>query len=128
MALDYCFYETAEAKAYTDLTTRFFTGAANDGIGRILDLYTTTGGLVTGSTGNSASLLGTAAVGAMASGSNPTFLDSAYQTLFDIAMRGTMATPSYASDSRYTPEPTYSYYNATVGLLTLLILTGNFAH
>jgi hypothetical protein len=24
--------------------------------------------------------------------------------------------------------PTYSYYNATVGLLTLLIMTGNFLH
>jgi endo-1,4-beta-D-glucanase Y len=128
MALDYCFYETAKAKAYTDLTTHFFTGAANDGLGRILDLYTTTGGSVTGSTGNSASLLGTAAVGAMASGSNSSFLDNAYQTVFDIATRGTMATPSYASDSRYAPEPTYSYANATVGLLTLLIMTGNFPH
>jgi hypothetical protein len=39
-----------------------------------------------------------------------------------------MATPSYASDSRYAPEPTYSYANATVGLLTLLIMTGNFPH
>ena len=36
--------------------------------------------------------------------------------------RGTMAPP----DS--TGKTPYSYYNATVGLLTLLMMTGNFSH
>ncbi len=92
------------------------------------DMYTTTAGPVSRSTGNSASLIGSAAVGAMATGSYQ-FVEEAYQTVFDIATRATLATPNYSGDdSRYAPEPTYSYYNATVGLLTLLILTENFLH
>ena len=86
------------------------------------------GGSAFGST-NSASILGTAAVGAMASGKERTFLNDAYQTVFDLATRGTMA-PSLYHGPDPTPSlpPTYSYYNATVGMLTLLILTGNFMH
>ncbi len=94
----------------------------------MLDMYTTTGGPLSGTVGNSASLIGSAAVGAMATVSYQ-FVDEAYQTVFDIATRGTLATPNYSGDdSGNAPEPTYGYYNATVGLLTLLILTGNFLH
>ena len=133
IALDYCFYDTADAKAYTDLTSQFFANAANrGGIGLLPDMYTQTGGGVFGSTVDSASLLGTAGVGAMTGSENRDFLDQAYQTTFDVVTRGTMATPFYSGegpDYRPVPrEPTYGYYNATIGLLTLLIMTGNFLH
>jgi hypothetical protein len=40
-----------------------------------------------------------------------------------------MAPPIYTGvDSRSSPLPTYQYYNATVGMLTLLIMTGSFMH
>jgi endo-1,4-beta-D-glucanase Y len=130
IGLDYCFNNAAEAKAYTKLTTDFFARADASGPGLVSDLYTLSGGAVRGSASGSASVLGTAAVGAMASG-NQSFVDDAYQATFDVATRGSMAPAIYVNDSHgYVPhpEPTYGYYNATVGLLTLLILTGNFLH
>jgi hypothetical protein len=57
----------------------------------------------------------------MASG-NQTYLNDAYQEVFDAITRGTMAPVDAAGK---TP---YSYYNGTVGLLTALIMTGNFSH
>ena len=132
IALDYCFYDTVDAKAYTDLTSQFFANAASrGGIGLLPDMYTQTGGAVSGGTVNSASLLGTAGVGAMTGSENRAFLDQAYQTAFDVVTRGTMAAPFYSGEGPdYSPprEPTYSYYNATIGILTLLIMTGNFLH
>ena len=132
IGLDYCFNATAEAKAYATKTTAFFANIAQKGTGFLMDMYTTSGGAVSGSGTNSASMLGTAAVGAMASG-NQTFLNDAYQAVFDILTRGTMA-PSiyvgggYGESGSPSPKPTYGYYNATVGMLTLLIMTGNFMH
>ncbi len=84
-------------------------------------MYTPSGGPVSGTAPNSASILGTAAVGAMATG-NQTFLNNAYQAVFDTITRGNMAPVDAAGK---TP---YSYFNATVGLLTALIMTGAFPH
>jgi hypothetical protein len=84
-------------------------------------MYTPSGAGVSGSAPISASILGTAAVGAMASG-NQTFLNDAFQVVFDEITRGTL-NPVDASG-----KSPYSYYNATVGLLTALIMTGNFMH
>jgi endo-1,4-beta-D-glucanase Y len=125
VGLDYCWNGTAAAKTYVDKVTSFFATnaqAGKDGIGRISDLYNTSGSAASGSAPNSASIIGTAAVGAMASGTQKAFLDDAYQAVFDMSTRGTMAPP----DS--TGKTPYSYYNATVGLLTLLMMTGNFSH
>jgi endo-1,4-beta-D-glucanase Y len=129
IGLDYCFNSTAEAKAYTKKTTAFLSNIAQKGTGFILDMYASSGNPVSGSGSNSASMLGTAAVGAMASG-NQTFLNDAYQAVFDILTRGTMAPPIYVDglSESPSPQPTYGYYNATVGMLTLLIMTGNFMH
>ena len=128
IGLDYCFNSTAEAKAYATKTTAFLSNIAQKGTGFILDMYTPSGGPVSGSGTNSASMLGTAAVGAMASG-NQTFLNDAYQAVFDLLTRATMAPQIYAGvDARSSPQPTYGYYNATFGMLTLLIMTGNFMH
>jgi endo-1,4-beta-D-glucanase Y len=121
VGMDYCFNGTADAKAYTTKNTAFFVSAAANGMSNILDMYTPSGGAVTGTAPNSASIIGTAAVGAMATG-NQAFLNDAYQAVFDSVTRGTMAPVNAAGK---TP---YSYYNATVGMLTLLIMTGNFMH
>ncbi len=130
IALDYCFYGTAEAKAYTNLTTGFFVQAASKGIGYVKDIFDASRAGKATAAPNSASALGAAAVGAMASGRNSqSFLDDAYQTVFDIATRGTMAPSLYVSPGEHDdPMPTYSYQNATLGLLSLLIMTGNFLH
>jgi len=140
IGLDYCFFGTAEAKIYTDLTTHFFGVSARDGVGFVADMYEQTGMVAAGTSQtvaarNSASMLGTAGVGAMASGKEPAFLDDAYQAVFDALTRGTMAPPpvddGHICGGPYgcpPGEPVYSYYNATVGMLTLLIMTGNFLH
>jgi len=128
IGLDYCFNSTAEAKAYATKTTAFLANIAQKGTGFITDMYMPSGLPASGATTNSASMLGTAAVGAMASG-NQAFLNDAYQAAFDLLTRGTMAPPIYTDvDSRSSPLPTYRYYNATVGMLTLLIMTGSFMH
>jgi len=126
VGLDYCWNGTAAAQSYTTMNTTFFAtnkAAGANGIGFIADLYTLADPPDTqsGWAPNSASVIGTAAVGAMASKNNQQFLDDAYQSVFDEVTRGTLAPVA----SMKTP---YSYYNATVGLLTLLIMTGNFSH
>ena len=122
IGLDYCFNGISAAKDYTTKTTSFFAGTAGkDGLGYILDMYTPSGGAVSGTAPSSASILGTSAVGAMASG-NQTYLNDAYQAVFDAITRGTMAPVDAAGKTRY------SYYNATVGMLTALMMTGNFSH
>ena len=121
LGLDYCWNGQADAKTYTTKNTAFFVSQAANGIGYVLDMYTPSGGAVSGTAPNSASILGTAAVGAMATG-NQQFVNDAYQAVFDSITRGTMAPVDTAGK---TP---YSYYNATVGLLTALIMTGNFMH
>jgi endo-1,4-beta-D-glucanase Y len=123
LALDYCWNGTADAKTYATKIVNFFstnTAAGANGVNRILDMYTPAGGNVAEGKPNSASVVGTAAVGAMASG-NQNFLNDAYQAVFDAVTRGTMAPVK----EQKTP---YSYYNATVGMLTLLMMTGNFSH
>jgi endo-1,4-beta-D-glucanase Y len=127
IGLDYCFNTTPDAKTYVGKTTTFFATSAfagKDGIGRIYDIYNLNGSQLTGTPNNSASILGTAAVGAMADGSQQTFLNDAYQGVFDLVTRSTLSTLPTS-----TPQTTpYSYYNATVGMLTLLMMTGNFSH
>ncbi|HKP64597.1 MAG TPA: glycosyl hydrolase family 8 [Polyangiales bacterium] len=122
VGLDYCWYGTAAAKAYVDKISSFFSTSADagkDGIGRIFDMYQLNGRPASNTAVNSASILGTAAVGAMAAGAaQKAFLDDAYQATFDLTTRATLA--------EFTDGKTaYSYYNATVGMLTLLTLTGN---
>ena len=121
IGMDYCYNATAAAKTYTTKTTAFFVAQSANGMGYIMDMYTPQGGAVSGTAPNSASIIGTAGVGAAASG-NQTFLNNAYQEVFDAITRGSMAPVDTAGK---TP---YSYFNATVGLLTALIMTGNFMH
>jgi endoglucanase len=122
IGLDYCYNKTAAAKTYTDKTTSFFaTNVGKNGVSLIKDMYTPSGTEVSGSAPNSASIIGTAAVGAMASG-NQTFVNDAYQLVFDMITRGVMSVPDASGKTGY------SYFNATVGLLTALMMTGAFPH
>jgi endo-1,4-beta-D-glucanase Y len=125
VGMDYCWNPTspnaAAAKAYLAKTSAFFQNTAGlNGVGRIFDIYTPSSGReASGAAVNSASIIGTAAVGAMSDAAYKTFLDDAYQFVLDLSNRATLA-PVDAQGR--TP---YSYYNATVGLLTLLTMTGN---
>jgi endo-1,4-beta-D-glucanase Y len=123
VGLDYCWNGTASAKTFLTKISAFFAGIADSsganggGLGRLVDLYNLSG--TTASTApNSMSLIGSAAVGAM-SGSNASFVNSAWQILLDGENRATLDVAKAGSQSGY------SYYNATVGLLTLLSLSGN---
>jgi endo-1,4-beta-D-glucanase Y len=121
---DYCWNGTADAKTYlSGKIIKFFATNANagmNGIGRIADKYTPSNGNAASAVVNSASIIGTAAVGAMADPQYKTFLDAGYQLVLDLVNRGSMG------DTMKNPKTTtYSYYNATVGLLTLLTMTGN---
>ena len=130
IGLDYCFNAKSDAKTYVAKTTNFFATNANagkNGIGRIFDVYDPTtnnipASSVMASANNAASIIGTAAVGAMADGTNTAFINEAYQAVFDIVTRGSLDTTDP------TGKTPYSYFNATVGLMTLLMMTGNFAH
>ncbi len=121
IGIDYCWNGTAGAQTYLQKISAFFTGKAANGIDRVLDQFTPAGGDITGSAPNSASVIGTSAVGAMSSAANAGYVNDAYQEIFDMGSRGTLATVAGSA----TPTP-YSYFNSTVGLLTMLFLTGNF--
>jgi hypothetical protein len=119
IGLDACWNGTASAKSYVNTATTFWsgavgTGAAGPGLGALADIYAT-GGTAVDTTHNSMSLIGTMGVGAMAAG-NAALAQRAYQ---------------FIVDASYSPDPVgataaYTYFNATVGLLTALTLSGNF--
>jgi endoglucanase len=119
MALDVCWNDNADAKDYVNKITKTFVAKSDgEGLGNLADIYDGSGNAKQGASNNSMSIIGTAAVGAMATGdaSHQAFLDRAYQFLIDA---------SYNTDPTYQDDG-YTYYNATVGLLTALTLTGNF--
>lgn len=119
MALDVCWNNNADAKDYVNKITKTFVAMSDtEGLGMLADIYSGSGTAKTGASSNSMSIIGTAAVGAMATGdaTHKAFLDRAYQFLIDA---------SYNTDPMYKASG-YTYYNATVGLLTALTLTGNF--
>lgn len=126
LGLDACWFDEARAKAYVAKTTNFFAGKAATGIGTVSDLYNLDGSVAANnSKTNSMSIIGTAAVGAMVSAaSNPghkSFLDRSYQFILDTTYT---IDPTTAPTS---PTTAYTYYNATVGLLTAMTMSGNFA-
>jgi endo-1,4-beta-D-glucanase Y len=134
IGLDVCFggSHASDAKNYVKATTNFFATSANagaNGTSRIFDIYDPKTSNVPTSTNistanNSASILGTAAVGAMADGSNQKFIEDAFQATFDVVTRGSLSTDTTKANSKTA----YSYFNATVGMMTLLMMTGNFSH
>jgi len=129
VGLDKCWNNASDATTYLNKVVGFFAGiagaagATNGGISRIGDIYQSSGTVNTDSAYNSMSLIGCAGVGAMgATATNAaTFRDRTWQFLLG---------------GLYTDNPTfkvgtssakagYTYYNATVGLLTAMSMSGN---
>ncbi len=130
IGIDYCWNGTAAAKSYVDKTSAFFASPSRGGggVGRIYDKYNPNGtdysaGGMMGAL-NSASIIGTSAVGAMANSTYATYVNDSYQLVLDLLNRG----PIGDKAGMLTNPPTksaYSYYNATVGMLMLLTMSGN---
>jgi type 1 glutamine amidotransferase len=100
--------------------------ATKSGISSIADIYTTSGSISTSSTYayNSMSLIGSAGVGAMGSSATgaDTFRDRAWQFL----LGGQYSDNPTFKTGTSAIKPGYTYYNATVGLMTLMTMSGNF--
>jgi endoglucanase len=124
IGMDYCWNGTAAAKTYVDKTSAFFmaTSRGGNGMGRVFDIYNPNGSdvssTVTAVAVNSASIIGMAASGAMAN--NATFVNDGYRFVLDLLTRGKLNELGDGNKSAY------SYYNATVGMLALLTMSGNF--
>jgi|GEM_PF-2018916 len=130
-AMDACWYGTSDAKTYINKVVGFFAGKAgagkssnSGGLGTIGDIYDSSGSTTSNSANNSMSLLGCAGSGALAyTGTNAaTFRDRVWAFLLE---------GHYTRNYMYTngdsaTKPGYTYYNATVGLLTALTMSGNF--
>ncbi len=122
--LDACWNSTsanaADAKAFLLSNTNFFVSKSTNGIGRVFDIYQMGGVVSSNGVPNSMSAVGTAGVGAMAnaatSATAKAFLDRAYRFILDA---------SYTSDPA-SASTGYTYFNATVGLLTAITMSGNF--
>jgi endo-1,4-beta-D-glucanase Y len=118
IGLDACWNNESRAKTYVNLvagTSGFFGTAAASGLGSLADIYQTSGTKDSAAKSNSMSLIGAMGVGAMAAG-NSALAARAYRFLLD---------------ATYSPDPVgavaaYTYYNATVGLLAALTMSGNF--
>jgi endo-1,4-beta-D-glucanase Y len=118
---DYCWNGTAAAATYLNKLITFFSGL--NGTASIYDIYTLNGATVSGtSEPNSMSIVGSAGVGSLSSPSFASFSSSAWQFVLDGENRASLDTVIATGATAYS----YSYYNATVGLLTLLTMSGNF--
>ena len=121
----------ADATGYLNKVVGFFAGKAGagkssntGGLGIIGDIYDSSGAVTANSATNSMSLLGCAGVGAMGSTATnaATFRNRVWQFLLEGA---------YTKNYMYTngdsaTKPGYTYYNATVGLMTAFAMSGNF--
>jgi endo-1,4-beta-D-glucanase Y len=114
LGVDACWNGVTTGTTFLTNNATFFAAAAAHGVGRVSDIYTLTGTAHNDAQPNSMSAIGTAGVGAMAVGN--AFASTAYRFLID---------------ATYTPDPAtrkeaYTYFNATVGLLSALTMSGNF--
>jgi endo-1,4-beta-D-glucanase Y len=114
LGVDACWNGVTTGKTFLTNNATFFANAGANGVGRISDIYTLAGTPNSDAEPNSMSAIGTAGVGAMSVGN--AFSNFAYRFLVD---------------ATYTPDPAtrkeaYTYFNATVGLLTALTMSGNF--
>jgi len=125
VGMDYCLNGTADAKTYIDKIIPFFSSPSRGGggMGRILDQYNPDGTDVSGASRNSASIIGTSASGAMANSSYASYVNDGYQFVLDMLNRGTINDRA-ATEITPPTKSAYSYYNATVGMLALLTMTG----
>lgn len=129
-ALDACWYGSSDAKTYINKVVGFFAGKAgagkasnSGGLGTIGDIYDSSGAVTSNSANNSMSLLGCVGAGTLAyTGTNAA---SVRDRIWSFLLEG-----HYTKNYNYTNEvggkkPGYSYYNASVGLMTALTMSGN---
>jgi endo-1,4-beta-D-glucanase Y len=123
VGLDYCWNGTASAGTYLNKLIGFFSSqASSKGISSIRDVYDLNGTADTTGEPNSMSIVGCAGVGSLSSSSFASFSSSAWQFVLDGENRASLDTVVKTGSTSYS----YTYYNATVGLLTLLSMSGNF--
>ena len=124
---DACWNGEAKAATYLSKLVGFFNGkAGTGGLSSLYDIYQTSGTADTSNgANNSMSLVGCMGAGAMSVSSTSGqggLAERAWQFLLE---------GQYCANYNFTHQvgstkPGYTYYNATVGLLTGLMLSGNF--
>jgi hypothetical protein len=119
VGMDYCINGEARAQTYARVIAGFYASKATaTSLAGLMDGYTTTGGNPAGTLGDYAAgmaLIGPGAVGAMASGQQDALRDLGYLTLRSDATQGAM-----------NVSGTFTYFHASLGVLSLLALSGNF--
>jgi endo-1,4-beta-D-glucanase Y len=123
LGIDACW--NGEARAATELgkIVGFFNAQSTSaGLSALGDVYNLNGTIYTLSGANSMSLIGSAGVGAMSVGTAAAFRDRAWQFLLEAQYTNN---PIFKSGNA-SIKAGYTYYNATVGLLAMLTMSGNF--
>lgn len=119
VAMDYCINGEPKAQQYAQAIAAFYASKATaTSLVGIMDGYTTTGANPPGTLGDYAAgmaFLGPGAVAAMASGTQDALRDLGYITLRSDATQGAMKVSG-----------TFTYFHASLGVLSLLALSGNF--
>jgi endo-1,4-beta-D-glucanase Y len=125
LGLDACWNGTTSGSTFLTNNAKFFQNISSPasgggGVGRVQDIYTLSGAVNGDAAPNSMSIIGTAGVGAMAVGN--AFANTAYQFILDASYSPASTIPDTGG------RVSYSYFNATVGLITALTMSGNFNH
>jgi endo-1,4-beta-D-glucanase Y len=128
IGLDQCWYGDTNATAYLNKVVGFFAGASDtEGLSSLLDIYTGDGtapGSPTVYAYNSMSLIGCAGVGAM--GATAATAGAFRDRVWAYLLSGLYTdNPTFKVGVAGTVKPGYTYYNATVGLLTAMTMSGN---
>ena len=124
IGIDACWNSEAKAATYLSKIVGFFnTNSTTTGLSSLEDIYQTSGTKDTSNgANNSMSLIGCAGVGAMSVSSASSFADRAWQFLLEGQYT---ANPTFVTGVSGSVKPGYTYYNATVGVLTMLTMSGN---
>jgi endo-1,4-beta-D-glucanase Y len=127
IGLDKCWNNDSSAMTYLNRAVGFFATASDtEGLSSLADIYTASGTVATASaySYNSMSLVGCAGVGAMGSSAAGAagFRDRAWQFLLE----GQYTDNPVFKAGNSSIKPGYTYYNATVGLIALMTMSGNF--
>jgi endo-1,4-beta-D-glucanase Y len=128
IGLDKCWNNDSNATTYLNKVIGFFAGASDtEGLSSIGDIYNADGTPATAATGgfayNSMSLLGCAGVGAM--GSTASGAASFRDRVWLFMLGGQYSDNPIFKTGNSSTKPGYTYYNATVGLITAMTMSGN---
>jgi endo-1,4-beta-D-glucanase Y len=128
IGLDKCWNNDSNATTYLNKVVGFFASASDtEGISSLGDIYESNGTIATGAAAyayNSMSLLGCAGVGAM--GSSATGAASFRDRIWLFLLGGQYTDNPTFKVGTSSVKPGYTYYNATVGLITAMTMSGNF--